>query len=123
MNKIEKDYCKAVGQAIRDLRIEYTKKSCLLFAYENDIPKSTLWRIEKGENEAQLVTLKKIAEGFGWSMPEFFKKIEEKIPNDLKLGEEREVACVCGGKLFIGKSKLNGHIHMACNKCKFQLMQ
>lgn len=88
MNKIEKDYCKAVGQAIRDLRIEYTKKSCLLFAYENDIPKSTLWRIEKGENEAQLVTLKKIAEGFGWSMPEFFKKIEEKIPNDLNIFDE-----------------------------------
>ena len=30
---------------------------------------------------------------------------------------------VCGGKLFISKSKLNGHIHMVCNKCKFLIMQ
>ena len=60
----------------------------------------------------------------------FEKKLEDvfmpylkKIPEDLKLGEEREVTCVCGGKLFVSKSKLNGHIHMVCNKCKFQIMQ
>ena len=56
-------------------------------------------------------------------LEDIFMSYLEKIPDDLKLGEEREVVCVCGGKLFIGKSKLNGHIRMACNKCKFQLMQ
>ena len=56
-------------------------------------------------------------------LEDIFMSYLEKIPDDLKLGEEREVICVCGGKLFIGKSKLNGHIRMACNKCKFQLMQ
>ena len=56
-------------------------------------------------------------------LEDIFMSYLEKIPDDLKLGEEREVACVCGGKLFISKSKLNGHIHMVCNKCKFQLMQ
>lgn len=52
-----------------------------------------------------------------------FMSYLEKIPEDLKFGEEREVTCVCGGNLFIGKSKPNGHIYMTCNKCKFQLMQ
>ena len=56
-------------------------------------------------------------------LEDIFISYLEKIPEDLKFGEEREVTCVCGGKLFISKSKLNGHIHMVCNKCKFQIMQ
>ena len=56
-------------------------------------------------------------------LEDIFMSYLEKIPEDLKLGEEREVTCVCGGKLFISKSKSNGHIHMVCNKCKFQIMQ
>lgn len=85
MNDLEKQYCIEIGKALKALRIEHTKKSSRLFAYENDIPKSTLWRIECGENEAQLITLKKIAEGFGWSMSELFLHIEQKLPQDLKI--------------------------------------
>lgn len=88
MNSKEKIYCQMVGKAIRELRIKQTGKSSLLFAYENDIPKSTLCRIERGENEAQLVTLKKIAEGFGWSLFEFFGHIEEKLPNNFKIFDD-----------------------------------
>ncbi|MBQ8459444.1 helix-turn-helix transcriptional regulator [bacterium] len=88
MNNIEKEYCKLVGQAIRELRTEITHKSSLLFSYENDIPKSTLTRIERGQNEAQLVTLKKIAEAFGWSMAELFENIEKKIPKNFKIFAE-----------------------------------
>ena len=39
-------------------------------------------------------------------LEDIFMSYLEKIPDDLKLGEEREVACVCGGKLFISKSKM-----------------
>lgn len=88
MNDLEKKYCIEVGKALKALRIENTHKSARLFAYENDIPKSTLWRVESGENEAQLVTLKKIAEGFGWSLAELFKNIESKLPKDLKIFED-----------------------------------
>lgn len=88
MNEKEKLYCVAVGKAIKHLRKEITGKSCLLFAYENDIPKSTLWRVEQGENEAQLVTLKKIAEGFGWSLSEFFLHVEEILPENIKIFED-----------------------------------
>lgn len=88
MNSKEKTYCQMVGKAIREIRIEQTGKSSLLFAYENDIPKSTLSRIERGENEAQLVTLKKVAEGFGWSLSELFEHIEEKLPNNFKIFDD-----------------------------------
>lgn len=88
MNSKEKIYCQMVGKEIRELRIKQTGKSSLLFAYENDIPKSTLSRIERGENEAQLVTLKKIAEGFGWSLSELFGHIEEKLPNNFKIFDD-----------------------------------
>lgn len=30
----------------------------------------------------------KIAEGFGWSMTEFFKNIEDKLPKDIKIFDE-----------------------------------
>jgi transcriptional regulator with XRE-family HTH domain len=85
MKDNEKLYCQMVGEAIRKLRIQKTGKSSLLFAYENDIPKSTLNRIERGENEAQIVTIKKIAEGFGWTMTELFENIEKLLPKDFKI--------------------------------------
>ena len=88
MNEKEKCYCQMFGQALRELRIKETGKSTILLAYENDIPKSTLTRIERGENEAQLITLKKISEAFGWSMEELFKRIEENMPKDFKIFED-----------------------------------
>lgn len=88
MNEKEKTYCKLIGNAIRELRIKKLKKSARNFAYENDIPKSTLTRIERGENEAQLVTIKKIAEAFGWTISELFANIEKNIPEDFTIFEE-----------------------------------
>lgn len=88
MNNREKLYCKHVGEAIKQLRLEKSGKSCLLFAYENDIPKSTLSRIELGQNEAQLITLKKIAEALGFSMTELFDNIEKKLPKNFKIFED-----------------------------------
>ena len=88
LKKRESEYCKIIGSAIRALRIEKTGKSLCMFAYENDVPRSTLSRIEKGTNEAQLVTLKKIAEGFGWSMSEFFNYVEKELPPNFKIFDE-----------------------------------
>lgn len=82
------EYCKLVGGAIRELRQEVSGKSLCLFAYENEIPRSTLSRIEIGENEAKLVTLKKIAEGFNWSLGELFINIEKKLPKDFKIFDD-----------------------------------
>ena len=84
MNDIEKEYCKLIGTSLRLLR-KKTGKSFRLFAYENDIPQATLSRVERGDNEPQLITLKKIAEGFGWKMSELFSYIEETMPEDFKI--------------------------------------
>ena len=87
MNKREKEYCKIVGAAIRRLR-QQKKKSVRLFAYENELPQATLSRIERGDSEAKLVTLKKVAESFGWSMSEFFCNIEKFAPSGFKIFDD-----------------------------------
>ena len=87
MNKREKEYCKVVGAAIRQLR-KQKNKSVRLFAYENELPQATLSRIERGDSEAKLVSLKKIAESFGWSTSEFFCNIEKLSSSDFKIFDD-----------------------------------
>lgn len=85
MKSKEREYCKKVGFAIRKLREQYTGNSLCIFAYENDIARSTLSRIERGEGECGIVSLKRIAIGFGWSLAELCKHIEEEIGEDFTL--------------------------------------
>lgn len=87
MNKAQ-EYRKQFGKALRALRLKYTGKSLRMFAYEYDIPCATLSRIENGQREAQLTTLKRIAEGFGWSFPEFISNIENQMPVKITLKDE-----------------------------------
>ena len=83
MNKAQ-EYRKQFGQALRNLRLKTTGKSLRMFAYEYDIPCATLSRIENGQREAQLTTLKRIAEGFGLSFSDFIKNIENEMPSKLR---------------------------------------
>lgn len=76
------------GKALRKLRKEYTGKSLRMFSYEYDIPCATLSRIENGQREAQLTTLKRIAEGFGLSFADFIDKIEKTMPAKITLKDE-----------------------------------
>ena len=87
MDDLEKQYCIFIGSAIRKLR-NNKGKSVRLFAYENDIPQATMSRVERGDNNVQLTTLKKIADGFELSMSEFFTKIEADIPKNFKIFEK-----------------------------------
>ena len=59
-----------------------------MFACENDSPRSTFSRLERGENEVGLVTLKKIAEAFGLSMSELLQLIEQRMPADFKIFDD-----------------------------------
>ncbi len=76
---LEKEFCKSVGGAIRNLRIERGFSNLTEFALRNNIPSSTLSRIEIGENEAQLHNLKKISDGLGLSLAAMFQHIEQTI--------------------------------------------
>ena len=70
------------GKALRKLR------SLRMFAYEYDIPCATLSRIENGQREAQLTTLKRISEGFGLTFGDFIKKIENEMETKITLKDE-----------------------------------
>lgn len=85
MEPSEIEYCKKVGFIIRKLREKYTDKSLCMFAYENDIARSTLSRIERGDCECGLISLKRIALGFGWNLSELFQHIEEELGEDFTL--------------------------------------
>lgn len=87
MNK-EQEYRQQFGKALRQLRLKHTGKSLRMFAYEYDISCATLSRIENGQREAQLTTLKRIAEGFGWDFAELIKNIEKTMPEKITLKDE-----------------------------------
>lgn len=88
MNDKEKEYCIRVGSIIRELRTRITGKSLCIFAYENDIPRSTLSRLEQGQAGWGLVTLAKIAVGFGCKLSELFKMIEDELGDEFKFWDE-----------------------------------
>lgn len=57
---MQHDICIAFGKHLKKLRLN-TGKSLEKFAYENELSKSTLSRIENGEGNPSLTTLYKIA--------------------------------------------------------------
>lgn len=81
----EQEYYKKIGSIIRDLRIKLTGKSLCIFAYENDIARSTLSRLERGEAEWGIVVLTKVATGFGCKLSELFKMIEDELGDEFTL--------------------------------------
>lgn len=87
MNKTQ-EYLKQFGKALRKLRTSQTGNSLRMFAYEYDIPCATLSRIENGQREAQLTTLKRISEGFGLTFGDFIKKIENEMETKITLKDE-----------------------------------
>jgi len=62
----------AIGVKTKDLR-EKKHKTIEKLAYENDIAKSTLSRIERGLIDARISTLKKIASGLEISLSVLLK--------------------------------------------------
>jgi transcriptional regulator with XRE-family HTH domain len=69
--KIEKKLIQ-IGERIRELRIKSGYASHENFAYDNGIPRKTMWRAEKGLN-IKLETLIKIVNALNMSLEEFFK--------------------------------------------------
>jgi len=84
MSSDEERYISAFGESLRNMRTNKLKKSLRLFAYETDVPRSTLCRLENGQCQATIVTLKKIANGFNYTIDEFLKEIEKNIPDNIK---------------------------------------
>ncbi len=85
MEQREQEYCKIIGQALRNFRKEKTKKSLTLFANENDISKSTLSHIELGQNQPGIINLKKIATCLEITLPELITILEKDLPKDFRI--------------------------------------
>lgn len=60
-------------------------KSQRIFAYENDIQKSLLSRLENGMNEPKLFSLWKIANACDMKLSELIKLVEEYLDEDVIL--------------------------------------
>ncbi|MEM6894609.1 MAG: helix-turn-helix transcriptional regulator [Bacteroidota bacterium] len=70
VNLKEQAYLLKLGQRIRTLRLErgFDQKS---FAFDCDIGRTQLYMIENGKTNPRLLTLLKIAAGFGMTLAEF----------------------------------------------------
>ncbi len=79
-----KEYLKAFGKSLKNIRMTAAKKSLRMFAYEADIPCATLSRLENGTRIPNLITLKKIASELNLTVSELLKIIENDIPENLR---------------------------------------
>ena len=67
-----------IGELITRLRNE-NGYSCRKFAYEYDISRSNLNKIENSEIDCKVITLWKISEALGIKMSELMKILEEEL--------------------------------------------
>lgn len=78
---------KLIGSTLKKLR-EDKNLSMTILAYENDLQKSMISRLESGKNEPKLFSLWCLLEALGMKMSDFMKLIEEELPEDWRLLEE-----------------------------------
>lgn len=78
--------CKAIASIIIEERIRQNKSQRVL-ADEYDIHKSLLSRLENAKNEPKIMSILTICEALEIKPSEFFKKLEEKLPDDFSLIE------------------------------------
>lgn len=76
----------AVGEVFKEIR--RSDKSLSKLAYEYDIDKGSLSKLERGFYDCRLSTTWKIAEASGVKFSEFAKRLEEKLGDDFKLMDE-----------------------------------
>lgn len=86
-NKKSEEILKATASVIKHLRQE-KGLSLNIFAYENDLQKSLVSRLENGKNEPAFLSIWKIAQALGIKPSEFVKKIEEKLPKNWSILDE-----------------------------------
>jgi transcriptional regulator with XRE-family HTH domain len=79
-----KAYLEAFGKELKNIRINYAKKSLRIFAYEAGIPCATLSRLENGKRIPNIITLKKISLALNWQLCDLIKIIEQNLPEKIK---------------------------------------
>lgn len=77
-----------LGEILKDLRTNKSELTLEKLAYEYDIPKGTLSKIERGKQKCQFVNLWKISEAIGIKCSDIVKMLEEKLGDDFTLIDE-----------------------------------
>ncbi len=77
-----------LGKILKKLRNENTSLTLEKLAYEYDIPKGTLSKIENGKQKCLFVNLWKIAEAHGVKCSSVVKLLEDELGSDFKLMDE-----------------------------------
>lgn len=75
INQHDKIYLQKIGLRISKLRLQQ-KLSKVQLAFEINTSESNIRRIEKGQINVGLITLKKITEALNISLSDFFSEIE-----------------------------------------------
>ena len=86
-NKKHEELFRATGFVIKRLRQE-KGLSVNILAFENDLQKSLISRLENGQNEPKLSSLWKLAEALGLKPSDFIQEVEKELPKDFKLLED-----------------------------------
>lgn len=86
-NKKHEELFRATGVVIKRLRQE-KGLSVNILAFENDLQKSLISRLENGQNEPKLSSLWKLAEALGLKPSDFIKEVENEMPAGFKLLED-----------------------------------
>lgn len=76
--------CKAIASIIIEERVKRNKSQRVL-ADEYDIHKSLISRLENAKNEPKIMSILTICEALELKPSEFFKKLEEKLPENFTL--------------------------------------
>ena len=75
------------AKLIKDKR-EKLNLSQRLFAYEYDIQKSLISRLENGVNEPKLISIWTVCEALGVSVSSLLKEVEKSLPKNFSLIEK-----------------------------------
>ena len=78
---------KKLGELIRNERMR-KNLSCTKFAYQFDIDKGNLNRIENGLIDCKFTTLWKISEAIGLKLSELIKILENNLGDNFKLDDD-----------------------------------
>lgn len=71
----------AIAKVVIKLR-KNKKKSQRMFAFEYDIHKSLISRMESGKNQPMLFSIWKVAEAFNMPPSKFLKLVEKELPQN-----------------------------------------
>lgn len=72
--KTDEEVLKEIGEKLRQLRIKNGYKSYESFAIENNLSRMQYWRIEKGQTNITIKSLKKILDIYKMSITDFFNE-------------------------------------------------